>query len=704
VISMGMAEPLALVALLAAAVPLLLLPRLRRAARTARFPDIELARSACREAGRNRILANAWLLVARAAVVTLAALAVARPYVGEHPRTSREGAERGTVVALDRSGAWSSREAYEEARAAAVELLDQGRRAGPAALLPFDDLPGPLIESDNVAPALEGMRHTGRTRSLAAALDAAARVSLPGDSTSGSPPGTVFLLTTPDAAREAIASWPGREGPSETRLIAFAPEACAPIVAMVTLENARIADPPVRSGNGVHARFAVDVRLRRRGDGAAGGGCKLRLHVYGPSNGAPQSAAEVTVSSADFGPSGVCEKRIWTQRSLPGALIARVEVAAGEGRGGWRFLLVPPEERLHVLCLEAPEAGPAGDARLMKQALDALAAASESSNAVLAVEVSSASACGVDAGSLTGFDAIAVGDVEAIGPDAWGEIERFVRSGGAFLGAAPGGLPAGVRRILGISGPVERVSPAAGPGVALDAVALSSPGGVRFRSRVELGEASMRETALAFEDGAPALVVRRLGRGRASLFAAGLGELAGRPSALVPLVDLLMRRVALRPEAPLVLSPSETPAVVEFDANSAPLGVDLSAPDGRRTEATLLDGPEASGRPLAVLPCEGPGLWRLVARSGGIGDERTVRLIAVNPPMSSTAGPGPRGDTWPAVVRSRAELLALARGRGRVELGPLFALLTLLALAAEIALMEGRARARSERPSRGGGG
>ena len=110
-------EVIELITPAAAAAPLLLLPRLRRAARRARFPNIELAHCACREAGRNRILANAWLLVARAAVVTLAALAVARPYVGEHPRTSGESAGRGIVVALDRSGAWTSMDAFEEARA-----------------------------------------------------------------------------------------------------------------------------------------------------------------------------------------------------------------------------------------------------------------------------------------------------------------------------------------------------------------------------------------------------------------------------------------------------------------------------------------------------------------------------------------------------------------------------------------------------------
>jgi len=699
---MGMAEPLALVALLATAAPLLLLPRLRRAARRARFPNIELARSACREAGRDRILANAWLLVARAGVVTLAALAVARPYVGEHPRTSGESAERGMVVALDRSGAWSSKDAFEEARAAAVELLNLKERAEPAALLPFDDLPGPVLESDGAARSLEGMRPTGRTRSLAVALDAAARASSPGDSTSGASPGTVFLLTTPDAAREAIASWPGPDGRHGTRLIAFAPEACAPSVPAVILEDARIAAPPVRPAEGVHASFAVDVRLRRRGDGATEEACTLRLYIHDPSRGDPAPAAKVIVQARDFGPSGVCVKRIWAERPLPGALLARVEVVQ-EGRGGWRFLLVPPEDRLRVLCLEAPEAGSAGHEGLMKRALDALAGASELSKAVLPVEVSSAAACGLDADTLTGLDAIAVGDVEAIGDDAWREIERFVRSGGSLLGAAPGGLPAGARRILGIAGPVERVTSAAGPGVALDVAALGLPEGVRFRSRLALGEVSTGETALAFENGAPALVVRRLGRGRAGLFAAGLGELAGSPSALVPLVDALMRRVALRPEAPVVLSPSDTPTVVELDANSAPLGLDLIAPDGRRADAILVGGSDASGRALAFLPCEGPGLWRLVARTGGDGDEKTVRLIAVNPPVSSTAEPGPGNDSSPGIVRSRAELLALARGGGRVDLGPVFAFLTLVALAAELALMEGRARARSEGSSTGGG-
>ncbi|MHC5053733.1 MAG: BatA domain-containing protein [Planctomycetota bacterium] len=729
---MGIGEPLALVALLAAAAPLLLHLRLRRAARTARFPNVELVRSAARDVGRERIVADAWLLVARAGTVALAALAVARPFVGERPPASDPLAGRRIVVALDRSGAWPSREAFEEARAAAADLLDLGgARAGRAALLPFDDLPGPLVESEAARRAIEEMRPTGRARSLGPALDAAARVSWPSSAAGAPGPRTVFLLTTPEGADEALTTTRSLTGPA-TRLIVFAPatgERARPaVVIAVKIADARLAAPPARAAGEVReelrAGVRVEVRLRRRGVQAPAGACGLRLYFDDDdraAGGEDAPAAEAVVLASEFAPSGVCETSIEAPRPRPGALLARVEVSVSGARGGSRFLLVPPADRLRILCLTGGERGASddaalNDARLMKRALEALAAASGSSRAVLPIEAASGAARGVEAGGLRAFDAVVVGDVGAVGPGGWDELERFVRSGGAVIAAAPRGLPAEARRLFGVTGAVERVASPEGYAVALAAAgpdraeALGFLDGTRFPSRLVLEAPPSGEVALVFGDGAPALVVRRVGRGRAGLFAAGLGALARRPSVLVPFVDALLKRVGRRPEPPLVLSPADAPAVVELDADSAPGGVELVAPDGRRVDAALVyrpllykpvvHGPRAAGRAFALLPCEGPGLWRLVARGGASGG-RTLRLIGVNAP--AVPEPGPRAPHPAQVVRSRAELLAEASGGGPVELGPVFALLALAALAAELALLESRAHGRATRPSDKGG-
>ena len=69
---MGVEQPACLVALAAAAVPLLLHLRSRRAVRSVQFPNVELLRRVARDVRRERVLAGAWLLAARASVVALA--------------------------------------------------------------------------------------------------------------------------------------------------------------------------------------------------------------------------------------------------------------------------------------------------------------------------------------------------------------------------------------------------------------------------------------------------------------------------------------------------------------------------------------------------------------------------------------------------------------------------------------------------------
>jgi hypothetical protein len=391
--------------------------------------------------------------------------------------------------------------------------------------------------------------------------------------------------------------------------------------------------------------------------------------------------------------------RIDVDRPSPGALLARVEVSASQSPGAQRFIVVPPVDRLRVVCLAGAKLK---DAALMRRALDALAGASGSSRAVLPVEVTSAAAEGINASGLVAFDAVAVADVEALGAAEWSELEKFVSAGGALIGAAPAGLPAGARQLFGITSAVRRMTSPGGFGVASSA-GLGFLEGVRFTSRLVLGELSSGEAALVFGDGNPALIVRRVGRGRVGLFAAGLGELARRPSVLVPFVDMLLRRVARRPDAPLVLSPSDAPVVVKVDPDSGPLGIELVAPDGRRVEVALVHEPAATDGAFAILPCEGPGLWRLVARTGASAEGRTLRLIGVNPPALKVAESEPRADDSARIVHSRTELLAEVREGGPIELGPVFAFLVLVALAAEIALLESRAHGRAKPPSKGGG-
>ncbi|MHC4198950.1 MAG: BatA domain-containing protein, partial [Planctomycetota bacterium] len=560
---MGVEQPACLVALAAAAVPLLLHLRSRRAVRSVPFPNVELLRRVAREVRRERVLAGAWLLAARAGVVALAALALARPYLGQSAPGGGAPAEGDVVILLDRSSAWADPRAFEEARAAAGEIIDLVKPPGRALLVPFDDLPGPAVDERTARAALDAVRATGRAPRVGPALAAAAGLPSSDDSADAEGPSgerrprTVVLLTTPDGAAEALAM--KRRG--NEHLLVYAPGVAPAGRENLAVVAASLEDAAV----GVGGKVRVRVRIARTGGAhSPRGGRELRL--FFDEDARPAASMEVprfVRGPAGGSGAGELDLVIEAPRRRPGSSLLRVELHPADERAAddRRFLVLPASERIRVATLGSADRGSRLDIRAVGRAVEALAKAGRSSAAVLPIESRALPASRLTPQALEPFDVLVVGDVEAVPSGAWRSVTAFVCEGGALLALVPGRVPPGARRLFGL-GRAEggtRSSPEGGAALAgggsgddaRRAGTLRLLGRARFPSYLMLN--ARAAAPLRFETGDPALVVSRIGRGRASLLAAGVGHLGGTPSVLVPLADALVRLAAARPPAPLAV-------------------------------------------------------------------------------------------------------------------------------------------------------
>ncbi len=763
---MGVEQPACLVALAAVAVPLLLHLRSRRAVRSVPFPNVELLRRVARDVRRERVLAGAWLLAARASVVALAALALARPYVGARPPGTGAPAEGDVVILLDRSSAWADPRAFEEARAAAGEIIDLVKPPGRALLVPFDDLPGPAVDERSARAALEAIRPTGRAHRVGPALAAAASFPSSGDTggvegpRGARRPKTVVLITTPDGAAEALAM-KRRDGErlEKEHLIVYAPDVTPPERENLAVVAASLEDAAV----GVGGKVRVRVRIARTaGAQLHKGGRELRL--FFDEDARPAAAMEVpgfvrgfVRGSAGESGAGELDLIIEAPRRRPGASLLRVELHPADARAAddRRFLVLPASERIRVATLASAARGSEVDIRALGRAVEALAKAGRSSAAVLPIESRALPASGLTPEALEPFDVLVVGDVEAVPSGAWPGLTAFVREGGALLALAPGRVPIEARDLFGLDRTEgeARSSPAGGAALVGD----ESDGGSfpargvgllrrsRFATYLKVG--ARARAPLRFETGDPALVVSRLGRGRASLFAAGVGHLAGTPSVLVPLADALVRLAAARPPAPIAVEAGAAPLTVTFAPGAAdrsgsaraaltgaadrsgsarlaltgasPARLTLLSPELERTRVRIVQlprrgpvRPDAAGLPsetpaaaAAILSCDRPGLWKLAARRSVGGNEYVERLIGVNvePLRPAAAAPAATSHAGGRLVGARSELIEALESRGSVGMAPVLALAALAALAAEIALARRHPAGSKPSPDSGGG-
>ncbi|MDE0301060.1 MAG: BatA domain-containing protein [Candidatus Poribacteria bacterium] len=146
---MGFLNPILLLGVLAAAVPLLIHLWSRRQAKRVDFSSLMFLLVAHRQNVRRIQLKNLLILLLRAAIITLIALALARPLLKNQFSFAGARAKTSAVVILDNSFSMGYKgvqgQRFEKAKQVAMEVNDSLRRGDSVAVILMSDIPDPIF-------------------------------------------------------------------------------------------------------------------------------------------------------------------------------------------------------------------------------------------------------------------------------------------------------------------------------------------------------------------------------------------------------------------------------------------------------------------------------------------------------------------------------------------------------------------------------
>ena len=662
--SLSFLHPALLWGLAAAALPLLVHLFFRRRPRPTPFPAIDFVLRARKETERRLRLRRILLFVARTALLAAAALAIARPRLGTPEARAAAGpaGPAATVLVLDTSASMAyrlgGRTLLERAREDLLEALAALAPDEPAAVLVCGseavgppDPPGfdRVALRRQVTEAAQGFAHADLTRCVAAAAQALA------DPAAATVPRRRLVIATDltasawrlDAPAPVVQTPAGPVRPEVALLDAARGETLGNRwVSGLTAE----ADPAAGrhgyrvgvsvSGQGVEAARDVPLVLRT-GAGGVGGSERtaLRALVDLPPSGAVRKTLSLDLAAT--GPVAVTA-------TLPADALAEDDVLA---------LLVDVPREVKVLVVNgAPSA-----ARLRDAAFFLEAALSGPSSPVRPVVVDTE---GFARARLADFDVVMLLDLRSPGPRA-AELASFVEAGGGLFVAmgddvdpdrwdaeAPGLLPAPLHVVKtaaerGGTGKPARLAEIDWEHPALQV--FTGPGREGLESvrtwRYMLLKPGARDGGVRvlarYDDGAPALVEARRGRGRVMLHASTLDPEWSDWTIRTSFVPAMQRVAAFlagsldeRRSVPVVVG---APHLVVL-----PPGATLAAvvgPDGRERRVAGAGGP-GPGRPgpeaAPVVTPDRPGVWQVRVRDGATGGER------MDPTLAFAVWPDPR--------------------------------------------------------------
>jgi hypothetical protein len=527
---MNFLAPLFLLGAAAIAVPIFvhLLHKERKEVVT--FPSLMfLRRIPFRSVRRQRIRHWALFLLRCAALLLLAA-AFARPFF-ERPRPAAAGVggAREVVVLLDRSYSMAYGDRWPKAVAAARGALDGLRPGDRATLVMFDERAAAATEPTEDRAALAAVLDRARPGSLRTRFDPAVKLASQLLAASDRPRREVVLVS--DFQR---GGWEGHD-----------PDVRLP--AGTTLRTASVADagaPPADV-----AVTGVTFRRETTADGREQVSAAARVANAGPE---PRQAVSVSLElngrviqtqTARLDANGSAAVA-FAAFPLPDGAVSRgtVRAAAGDALAlddAFHFAL-SPAQALRVLVLEAADA-PAERSLYLRRAL------SLGEQPPLRVEVKKVGQ--FTAADLAGRSLVVLNDVVPPRGDAGRRLREWVERGGGLLAvlgpaaswsssdaaellpAAPGALVDRVADRGGTLGYVDYGHPAFALFSAPHSGDLSAARFYRYRAlsvpRAAAGgdSASTPAVLARFDDGAPALVERRLGGGRVLVLASSLDNL-----------------------------------------------------------------------------------------------------------------------------------------------------------------------------------
>ncbi|MCC5823830.1 MAG: BatA domain-containing protein [Phycisphaerales bacterium] len=701
---MSFLHPLILTAGLAALAIPVLVHLLRRRRKPIPWAAMRFLQEAVRKRRRRLRLEQLLLFLTRCAIVTLLALAVARPVLGGRP-----GSDLPTTLVLLIDDSIGSALTDDAGRTGLSRSVERARReldaiapmGGDRVGLLTMGAPGravvwpPTGDVDAVRRALDRLQPTDSGRSIGAARDALGELSVraaAGDereqrvvlrafsSWRGVDPDALFaggVLVGVDDIRLDPPETAPRENIGIRSAVPTTP---------TVLGGAGVLAPPAQVGvslvrSGGSAERIVDVEVIALPGGSIAGRSQAR---FAPG----QDRAEVSVALDDAALTPGRGGRVALEVRLPGDANRRDDTARA---------VLGVRRELRVGVVERP---PAPGSERVAPGVWAMAALAPDERAGLdTFRIDPASLASVPAASV---DALLILEPGRLGRDAWARAREVLARGG-FVGIAPdadaGVTPAWAEPLAMLTEGAITLSPGGVREGASRLGARVAPGGLLAGLAGEFAELARavtvrRTIGLSLQDGAePSLLTEDGsvflagapgpgGRGVVAVFASAIElswtDLPARP-AFVPVMQELVRRGAgLGIDTPSVAgrTPSEDPAVDRWERD-AELSGSAAMPGEPGTRAGVLLGIGRDGavtRSLAINPDAE------AARTEPAPDEslRTA-ITGMAPGASVVMGEGPdargpeRGPVQATVSGDRLALLLLALAALLATIEPLLA-------------------------------
>jgi hypothetical protein len=585
------------------AVPILLHLLQRRRYRVRRWAAMEFLRTTVRRSSRRLRIEQWLLLLVRALILILAALALARP-VWHSPRWSWLGSRAASQVVLvlddsyglgwrlsspgsrlsapgsqsaaDREPGAESREPvsgatqFEAARARALELVRTGLTPGDLVSLVLASEPAravvrrPTFNLKEIEAQLQRVTLADRPPDMAGAARLCREI-LHAPRSGGR---EVYLFTNAQAVGwkkpEAVDAWRQVAAVSRLHFIPTLPARGSNLA----IDDLRVSGPPVAGRS-----LALRARVASWGDGAAGDAATRDVVVTLHVDGEPAASTRLRVPALGTG-----EAQFEHTFAAAGPHTVMVSLPEdGLTTDNRRYASLTARDRVKVLVLNGhPDPDPRRDAAFFVAAALAPGLASNGDGGRVSLTADPTSPFGVqvvDGSSFHGtdlsqWDVVVLTDVPRLSDADRRRLVSFVSGGGGLLILpGPSALPAFynvdlLTRLPGLMpariGPTREAG-AAAPALELGAAGEDHPVLARFRDAADvdlstarferyfrlqpLGPASGARVLCRFTDGSPALAERSVGLGRVTLLASpplpGWNTLPFKP-AFVPFLDGLV--------------------------------------------------------------------------------------------------------------------------------------------------------------------
>jgi hypothetical protein len=654
---MGLETPLALLGLLSVLIPVLAHRMRNRELPHVILPTFALLTKAAAKSQHKRALSDLLLLCVRIALVALASLALAAPFVSAR-LSFGDGQIANVLVVIDDSLSMARRESgtplIERARARALQVLSALPEGSEFGVVlggkPARVLLAPSRDLGSARRALENAPlRAVRSNDLNGAVELAWREQTRG----GVSPKRMLVLS--DFAKHATLD--PDVLPLDAAAVSFERIGTAPHLPNLFIAQTHASVDPSRP---LDTSIAVEVRVAGA-DTQAAPTARAELVIDG----------NVVSSAALIFEHGVAKAVLHATSPDPSqsvealVRIATDDALAADNRAS---LVLGHADALQVLMVNG-DPRPSSRSDELYYVSRALALLPDSQ---LSLRVQTVDPISFEHADLGASDVIVLANAPVPSSELAARLLEFVRNGGGLIVAAGARVEAaGYNALLGAVLPnhVSGIAPCSGLHLTLGDAPLLPEGlsglrEVRAQQRLLLEPNPGSETFLRFDDGTPALTARSEGEGRSMLLALTLdtdfSDLPLRPGYLPLLAAMIQNAAGAKAATRNRVAPGES---VALPAPAAGHYLEVIAPDGRKQRIAHAGATETT----RFADTDSLGVFEIRAGRDGEADAKAVRAsFVVGPPREEsdlTPGALPRatahdGKSAPATVSIHKPLSA----------------------------------------------